>query len=407
MTKKRLTQMVARIPRGIERKEGKSLEAMVAEIKGEILTKIGEGDTRLTNLQRQLDALDAGLTARLTDGGGDQKSLGAQVLDAPEFGEFKSRGFRGKVKIFLSGGAFPLQQKSLITDGTLGTGTSGVLMPYRLPGSTPLAMQKLRIRDLMTVRPLDQGNSFDWPKQSVRTNNPSPQSDGTAKQESTYLWTTASDQVRTIAHYCNVSRQALDDVPWMRATIDAELIYGLKLKEESEILAGVGTGEHLNGIVTQATAYDTGTYNQSGDTKLDKLRHAILQARLAGLATYEPDGIVLHPTDMHSIELIKDQASNVGNYVIGRPGLPAGIGASLNVKTVWGLPVVESDSIAAGTFLVGAFASAADLIDRMQVTVEISFEHSSNFTSNVATILCEERIGLAVRKPTAFISGSY
>jgi hypothetical protein len=41
MTTNILFQMAARIPQGIERKEGKSVEAMVAEIKSEIIGKIG------------------------------------------------------------------------------------------------------------------------------------------------------------------------------------------------------------------------------------------------------------------------------------------------------------------------------------------------------------------------------
>ena len=91
-----------------------------------------------------------------------------------------------------------------------------------------------------------------------------------------------------------------------------------------------------------------------------------------------------------------------GRYIIGDPQ-----GGSIEVKTIWDLPVVESFSITAGTFLVGAFDSAATLIDRQETTVEISFEHASNFTANLATILCQERVGLAVEVPAAFIHGSF
>jgi hypothetical protein len=44
-------------------------------------------------------------------------------------------------------------------------------------------------------------------------------------------------------------------------------------------------------------------------------------------------------------------------------------------KTLGSLPVVEIDPISTGTFPVGAFAIAAELIDRMEAMVEISFEH--------------------------------
>jgi len=155
----------------------------------------------------------------------------------------------------------------------------------------------------------------------------------------------------------------------------------------------------LNGLITQATAFSTAYLSATlGWTRLDILRYAKLQARLAGLATYPPNAFVLHPTDMAEIELTKDEQ---GGYIVGDPKMGTA------VTTVWGLPVVESDSITAGTFLTGAFNTAARLIDRQQATVEIAYQNDTDFVSNLATILCEERIGLAVMKATAFITGSF
>ena len=106
---------------------------------------------------------------------------------------------------------------------------------------------------------------------------------------------------------------------------------------------------------------------------------------------------------MQKIELIKSEegGANKGIYIFGDPK------TGPVVKTAWGLPVVESDSIAVGTFLVGAFGTGAQLIDRLQAMIEISFEHANNFTANLATLLAEERIGLAVRRPESFIYGTF
>jgi HK97 family phage major capsid protein len=101
--------------------------------------------------------------------------------------------------------------------------------------------------------------------------------------------------------------------------------------------------------------------------------------------------------------LIKDETggANKGRYVIGDPQ----DGTALTL--LWGLPVVESDSITAGTFLVGAFGTGAEIINRMDAMIEISFEHDQNFVKNICTVLCELRSGLAVRRPGAFIYGSF
>ena len=169
-------------------------------------------------------------------------------------------------------------------------------------------------------------------------------------------------------------------------------------KEEAEILSGAGTGVHLNGLITQATAFATATYNTGSWQRIDQLRNAKLQARLAGLGTYRPSGFVLHPTDIRAIELTKD---SYGRYIVGQPLGPG------TPMTLWNLPVVESDSITAGTFLVGAFDTAVTLIDRQEIIVEISFEHSSNFVAGLATVLATERVGLAVTVPSAFVQGNF
>jgi HK97 family phage major capsid protein len=352
-----------------------------------------------TKLQTQLDAVDMAGRDRHGIAGTERKTLANLILDHPAYQARQESGFRGNAPLHLSFAGSALERKTVISDATVGFGTSGVLMPVRLPGVFGMPRQALRLRDLMTVVPQTTGGSFDYALQSVRTNATSPQIETSPKAESTYLWTTGTDQIRTIAHYTNVSRQALSDVPWMQATLNSELIYGLKLKEEAQVLSGSGTGVDLNGIMTQSTAFNTSTYLTGSWQRIDVLRKAKLQAALAGMGTYAPSAFVLHPTDMAALELTKD---SYGRYIIGDPQ-----GGSIEVKTLWDLPVVETLSISAGTFLVGAFDTAATLIDRQEVTVEISFEHASNFTANLATILCEERVGLAVQIPTAFIHGSF
>jgi len=358
-------------------------------------------------MQTQLDALDAKIATRhhTENGAPVVKTIGQMFTEHENYKKTMEAGFRGRdrVKADFDSSAFPqFFQKTNITDAGVGGGTPGVLMPVFFGGPIVLAKQELRIRNIMPSTPLTTGNAYYFARQTTRTNAASPQVEAVTKAESTYAWDTFQDHVRTIAHFTNVSKQALSDIPWMRSMIDTELMYGLLLKEEAEILAGSGTGEHLNGLITQATAYLSGTYNVTGDTNIDVLRHAKLQARLAGLATFAPSAYVLHPTDMARIELIKvaQSGANTGLYIIGDPK------TGPVVKMLWNLPVVESDSITAGTFLVGAFDTAAEVVDRMQATTDISYEHASNFTANLATILCEERVGLAVKRPTAFITGS-
>jgi len=388
-----------------QQEEIKNIGTAQSETKSALAAALEE----IKTLHTQLDAVDSKLQNRhiSTSGTVEHKSLGQMFCESEKYLAVKNNGgfdtARQPINVFLPASPFgSMEVKTDITTGAIGGATTGVMVPQRLPGIVGLPEQALRIRDVMTVITQTTGNAFDYVYEATRTDSPSPQVEAGAKSQSYYNWQSASGSIRTIAHFIRISKQALNDVPFLTGTIDHRMTYGLKVKEESQILSGDGTGVNLNGILTQATAYNT-AYNvaANGWQRLDQLRMAKLQARLAGLATYTPNAFVLNPTDMAKLELTKNL---YGSYIIGDPK------GNYNLVTfpmVWNLPVVESDSISAGTFLVGSFNNGAALIDRQATSIEISYEDASNFTTNMATVLCEERIGLAVTKATSFITGTF
>lgn len=126
--------------------------------------------------------------------------------------------------------------------------------------------------------------------------------------------------------------------------------------------------------------------------KIDVIGPAILQASLTDIPL---DGIVVHPTDWWSMRLAKDTDSK---YIPGDPQAPVAL-------NLFRLPVVPTQAITVGNFLVGAF-SAQTLYDRWKARVEIGFV-KDDFTKNLVTILGEERVGLANKRPEALIKGAY
>src|SRR5699024_2598742 len=104
---------------------------------------------------------------------------------------------------------------------------------------------------------------------------------------------------------------------------------------------------------------------------------------------------VLHPTDWANIELLKD---DIGRYIIGDPQ-----GAA--TKTLWRLPVVDTQAIDVGTFLTGAFKLGAQVFDRWEARVEAAYVED-DFIKNLVTVLAEERLALAVYRPEAFVTGN-
>jgi HK97 family phage major capsid protein len=65
--------------------------------------------------------------------------------------------------------------------------------------------------------------------------------------------------------------------------------------------------------------------------------------------------------------------------------------------------LVVTNAIGAGTALVGSFGQAAQVFRRSGLSVEASNSHASYFASNITAIRAEERLALAVYRPSAFV----
>lgn len=199
-----------------------------------------------------------------------------------------------------------------------------------------------------------------------------------------------------IAHYEIAHRDVLDDEPQLRGIIDAELLYGLQIREDAQILYGTGTGNDLDGIfsaegiqeITQGTAP-----SDSDDNVADVLRRAMT---LTILAEFESTGVVLHPTDLEDLELLRsdgDERFYLFAATIQQGGEPR----------VWRVPVVQTPAIEAKTGLVGAFGLGAQLYDREEANIRVSEHHDKLFVENGVAILAEERLLQKVSRPEAFV----
>lgn len=277
---------------------------------------------------------------------------------------------------------------------TSAPGSAGVnIQPDRI-GLLPTVTQRLFLRDLLTWG-RTTSNSLEYVRESGFTNSANVVSENPAnpKPESDLEFELESAPVATIAHWVRASKQVLADVPMLQSYIDGRLMYGLKLKEEQQLLKGSGVGLNLNGLYTQATQFANPGVVVQNETAIDRIRMAMLQVTLA---EYDADGIVLSPVDWTSIELTKT-ADNA--YLFASP-------TSIAQPMLWGRRVVATQAMDPDDFLVGAFAQGAQGWDREDANVTVSTDDRDNFVKNMVTILCEERVGLTVYRPEAFVRGA-
>lgn len=360
---------------------GADVSAELKEKTDKALSELGDVTTRLGDLEKR--------AARENEiGENEQKSLGDLVIDSAEFKAGMLTGAsRGSIRVKADRAAITSANTTVGAGRSQGTS----LVPgARVPGIFGLPERQLTIRDLV-LPGQTSSSSIEYVKETGYTNNAAPVAETTAKPYSDLTFDMTSAPVRTIAHLFKASRQILDDAPALRSYIDGRARYGLRFAEENQLLNGSGTGQNIHGLVPQATAFNP-AFTAADETGIDRLRLAVLQVVLA---EYPATAFVLNPIDWAKIELTKDAG---GNYIIGNPQ------GSLT-PTLWNLPVVSTQAMAAGEFLTGAFSFAAQIFDRMEIEVLLSSENVDDFEKNMFTIRAEERLAFAVYRPESFVTG--
>ena len=350
-----------------------------------------ETKNALGSITSDIAALNAKMTETMQkasrrpgqDTGASYMSPGAQVVNSEQWKAFSANDFKGR------SGGIPVILGALTSSSDSG---GAVVAPDRRPGIIGPGTETLSVRSLIAPGQTTS-NVVDYVKESGFTNNAKPVAEGDKKPESVLTFSEESANVRTIAHYIPVSKQILSDAPSLQSYIDSRMLYGLAEKEEYQLINGDGTGVNLNGLIKQATAYNT-DMNKAGDTMLDQLANAILQVRLAH---FPANGIYMNPYDVNGMRLVKD---TTGRYIFADP-------ASGALPMPWGMKIVETLEVPQGSFLVGAFNLASQIFDRESATVDISEHNENNFVTNKVTIRVEERLAFAVYRPEAIIKGTF
>src|SRR4051812_476352 len=238
---------------------------MLDETKSALEKIAGEG----SRLQTRLTDVEQKLARRGGQSDHYEQPVSAKFVAGDEFKALQARG-KGSARL-------SVKTVTSITSATSGTGGVGdAIRPNRTPGIVTAPQRELTIRDLIMPGRTDS-NSVEYVKETGYQNLAAAVAEGALKPQSDLAFDLLTSPVRTLAHWFLASKQVLADIPLLQSYIDTRAIYGLKYVEEAQILAGDGTGQNLLGMIPQATAYAFATYSAGADTKLDRVRRAMLQ----------------------------------------------------------------------------------------------------------------------------------
>lgn len=384
----------------------KSNNKEIERIEGEILKLTEQDVARQKAAERgrlatpRSDLLSGDQPSQEGKGGskGQVKTIGQMVAEHAEFSAWRAKvaPAPGHVQraAFGNSPSIPIQGglKTLLT-GASATSAGALIYPQFLGlQDAGTWMRPLTIRDIITTGQTDS-DLVEYVRITGVTNNAAPVAEATAtsgssgaKPESAMAMLVISEAVKTIAHWIPATRRALSDASQLRTIVEQFLRYGLEEELEDQILNGSGVGENFTGVLNVS-----GNTPQAWDTNiLTTTRKGRTLVRTTGRAT--PTAYVFNPTDWETIDLLQD---NEARYYFGGPSV-------IGNPRLWGLPVVESEGMPAGTGMVADWKLAV-LWDRMVAQILVSDSHSDFFVRNLIAILAELRAAFGVLRPAAFV----
>jgi HK97 family phage major capsid protein len=316
------------------------------------------------------------------------KSLGEQLVESEQFARISNLVGKGS---FSSG---PIELKATFTES--GLTNSNVIAQDRQPGIMPILFQRLTVADLMPSA-TTTSNVVRYVVESTATNAASTVAEGGAKPAAALNFNIVDEPVRKIAVILKVTDEMLEDMNQLIGYVNGRLTLFVRIEEEAQLLKGTALAPDITGILNRAITAATAKGVEANGAIAIAIHKEITKVRVASFL--DPDGIVFHPNDWEQAALEADaNAQFFGGGPFSGPYGNGGIGG----PTYWGLRTVITQAMTENTALLGAFSTAAQVFRRTGITVEMTNSNEDDFTHNLVAVRSEERLALAVYRPTAF-----
>ena len=289
----------------------------------------------------------------------ERTTPGQLFVDSAEFRGYSGRGQSGAVELT---DFVPIGERAPIMSTDLS------IPSYVLPPR----VQDINIPPMLTVVDVVSvgTGTVEW---VVVSGDPQAQvvPEGAAKPEAVLTFTPVSSPLDTLAHWTQITRQALEDATYIRSVIEGKLRRGITL----------AVADAIQDAIVAATL----------PTAIQPVGGDLLSAIRAGVGTvqsngYNPNAVILNPADWAALD-ISVMGGTLGGPTVG--------------TNFWGLTPIPSRWQTAGVALVGDFKAGVVWFDRNVSNVFMSDSHADLFIKNTLVILAETRGKAAVPEPMA------
>lgn len=306
--------------------------------------------------------------------------LGDRFVKSAAFRAFKEAHRTGVG----SGTPIRIDAKGIGGIDELGIGTKAAITtqtgqpsPQREPGYYNYlpADGPLTFLDLVTTGNTDVPYS-EYVQIVAETNNAAIVPEGELKPESDVTTDKEESKAYTYADGFSISNQTLADDGALAAFMESRIKRHVLGVVEQKLFNGSGNGTEPKGIMTT-----TGTLAQAFDTDAVTSLARALELFESTNDNADPQAIVMNPSDIWSLRLLKDAQ---GRYLFGDP-LSQG-----PIPTPWGVPLVKGRKLAKGTALVGRFDSV-NFLELEGLNVLAFNQHKDYAQRNMVYVRAEMR----------------
>lgn len=384
--KKQLDQIGALVDEKIEKASGQAMENAKGEFESSLKSEIENLSNKFVEINDRIDQSEVNMKKSFETA--TKANFKSSLTDAIEGGALKG----------LTEGNYNSAKFEVKAAGDMnisGNTTGDVAEIDRIAGIKADALRSDHIRGLLPIGSTD-AQTISFVKEANAENGAAAVAEGSTLAQSDIDLVETTVKLEKIGTYMRITEELLSDVPALTSFLSARVPQRILAAEDNEILNGDGSTPNLDGLFTDGTAFAEGNFADAVESanEYDVLIAALNQLQLAN---YKANVILMNPTDLHKIVLLKSTANEYLKNQIYQGLQPS----------IAGVPIVTNTAVTAGKFLTMDSNRATQFWIRQNLAVEFSKEDSTNFRDGFVTVRATERVALTNYETSGIVQGTF